>query len=322
MRIDLPARDAWMALSDQYRKGIGLPEPALPILIYNGYQHALWEVTQGLAKLFSHKKTIAILHGDEPSYAAIASAFSEDGYIIKSLRLDDFKDPSAWLAPMQNELLFVLYAQDDLVTGALHDVTALNAALKDKRVFRVSISHSAHQLRAQARPEPFEVRLLSLATDRALLVAGERCRITSPVADRLPWRLDEPKRVTAELGVASAAEVIARQKRVLDFEKNLPQGFQPYFAAGAERVFDRAVIFHPGLDGSAVVDSLAGAAGDFDSTSPCRWENTRFTDWLTEKGMAPEVIRGLVVLSVDRLDDQLKTRLGEIARKLLKLQGP
>jgi hypothetical protein len=318
-----------MALSDQYRKGIGLLEPALPILIYNGYQHALWEVSQGLAKLFSHKKTIAILHGDEPSYAAIASAFSEDGYIIKSLKLEDFKDPSAWLAPIQNELLFVLFAQDDLVTGAIHDVSTLNATLKDKRVFRVSISHSAHQLRAQTRPEPFEVRILSLATERALLVAGERCRISSPVADRLPWRLDEPERVTAELAVTSAAEVEARQKRVLNFEKNLPDGFQPYFAADAVRVFDRAVIFHPGLDGSAVVDALAGAgvekkvggAVDFDSTSPCRWENTRFTDWLSEKGVAPEVIRGLVVLSVDRLDDQLNARLGETARHLLKLQN-
>jgi hypothetical protein len=277
-------------------------------------------VTQGLAKLFSHKKTIAILHGDEPTYPGIAAAFSEDGYVIKSLKMDDFKDPSTWLAPIQNELLFVLYAQDDLVTAGIHDVSLLNAGLKDKRVFRVSISHFLHQAKPQTRPEPFEVRILSLTADRALLVAGERCRITSPVADRLPWRLDEPARVATELLVLSPGEIEDRKKRVLDFEKSLPEGFQPYFTSGAERFFDRAVIFHPGLDGSAVVDALGEKLGDFDSTSPCRWENSRFADWLTQKGWAPELVRGLVVLRVEVLNDRLKIHLGETARKLLKLQ--
>ena len=163
MRIDLPPTDSWTALSDQYRaqlatKTPAFAEPPLQVQIYAGYTQAIWEATQSLAKLFQHKKTIAIIGKGELIFESIATAFSEDGYTLKYVEAADTK----WFDEIQAELLFILFAEDDAVTARQKNISSLQTLLKDKRVFRISVSHSKYATETPQRPAPYEARIFSL----------------------------------------------------------------------------------------------------------------------------------------------------------------
>ena len=331
MRIDLNPKDTWFPLSELYRAELArkLPafaEPGLQAQIYMGYAHAVWESTQSLAKLFSHKKTIAIAApAGDLIFEPIAKAFSEEGYTLKLLTPAEIEDPKSWLEPVLTDLLFVLWSVDDPITGRLENREALTAALKDKRVFRILLSHVAFRAQAVERPSPFEARIWSLTPQRALFTGGERCRIQPSVARILPW----PEGSAGEI----AEELKSNEDgldRVLAFESNLCEGFKPYFKPTASRVFDRAVIVGPEFDGSAIIDELAkrgvgavapaGVDGPLESTSPCRWENPRIKDWLLARGESEDTVRGLVVISASNLNNETAEILADVARDLRKRQ--
>src|SRR4051794_19072083 len=118
MRIDLPLNDVWLALCAQYKAELPFKdEKGYHAQVYLGYQHALWEIAQGLGKLFAHKKTIAIVEPTEPAFEHVAVAFSENEYTVKTIKAADLEKPEAWIDPIQNDLLFVLFPEDDPVTG-------------------------------------------------------------------------------------------------------------------------------------------------------------------------------------------------------------
>lgn len=325
MRIDIPANESWRALSDEYRSALGFAaDPGVHVQVYAGYQHALYEATHGLARLFSHKRSIGLVEPAEPAIAQLAVMFAEETYNIRhwSEAVLDSIDAS--------DLAFVLFSDDDPVTGRLYDHSRLLTALKDQRVFRIHVSHSEHRfLGALSRPAPFEARILSLSPERAVLIAGERFRVQPQLAPMLPWK----SHGTADEHLARvAAPVYDEQKaRILDFESRLPQGLRPYFTADEKRVFDRAVIIAEGVDGSAVIDEIArvlnhpltpaGTQSDLETTSPCRWNHPRFTDWLLRRGETEEIIRGLIALTPQVLTADLPDRLAATATLLRSLQG-
>jgi hypothetical protein len=321
MRIDIPQNEKWTSVCESYRAALPFQDPAVQVQVFAGFQHALTEATQGLQRLFSHKKTIAIVTPTEPALEAVAIAFSEDGFTVKNATAEEIANPE-WLTSIQNDLLFVLMSEDDPVTGKLNDFATIHAALREKRIFRIILSHASHAITPVTRPHIFEVRVLSLKPEIALVVAGERFRVTPTFASRLPW-LDQNPKKDLSLRPSFAAEVIA-------FEEQLPPGFKAYFKKGEPRVFDRAVIYHPELDGSAVIDQLAETSGDkisaagtataFDSSSPCRWNNPRFTDWLISRGLSEEIIRGLIVIDGARVNG-LGPSLAHAAKTVMKMQS-
>lgn len=326
MRIDIPVTGQWRSLNEAYRAQLPsqLQDPALQVQIYRGYQHALYEAAHGLARLFSHKKTIALLEGAEPALESIASTFSEDGYHVKRVSPGDLADFAKWLEPIQTDLLFVLYAVDDPVTGMLSRLDAMNDVLKDKRVFRLALVHSPSSFAGvfTDRPAPFKVRVLSLAEDRALILAGERFRIHPMLAERLPWAMLESSIITCDV---KPRDLSQSKAAILDFESRLPAGFKAYFSpTESSRLFDRAVIFHEGLDGSAVIEMLGEILSlpitSLEATSPCRWNQPRFTDWLLARGEKPEVIRGLLMIDASQISPKLLQALEESARRIESLQ--
>lgn len=330
MRIDLLRPDAWDIVCDQYRTVLPFQDPNLQIQVYMGYRHAVWESAWALARLFSHKRTIAIVKTAEPVFESLAMAFSSEGYSVVSLNPSDLREPSTWLAGIETDLLFVLWADDDPVTGRVHRYPEMQAALKDRRLFRIRLSHAQFAYEKLERPMPFEVRLLSLSAERALLVAGERCRIRPPLADLMPWRPEPSPEGVSRVSFLSDAEIESRQRAILAFESDLPSGFKPYFSAGEERVWDRAVIYQEKYDGWAVVSELGqalseeidgpGYASNFDTFSPCRWESPRLAEGRQVVGDDPSKTRGLIVLSSQLLGAQLKKELEKVAQKIDRIQ--
>jgi hypothetical protein len=336
MRIDLPEFESWSAVSEKYRAAISarhsvLSDPQLQVQVFSGYAQALWETAQGLARLFSHKKTIAVVDKVEPVFEALVASFSSEGYSLKVLSREEALQPAPSLDPIQSELLFVLYSEDDPITGRLHDNQPLLAALKDKRIFKISVSHSSHAHQSMARPAPFDVRILSLAPDRALLVAGERCRVIPAIASLQAWSAPDADEVEGHLGPMSDEFQQKNKPKILAFEKSLPDGFLPYFQDADSRIFDRAVFYHSEFDGSAVIDRLAkqmdyelpraGQNSLLDSTSPCRWENPRLADWLLKAGAKEEIVRGLIVISADGIDRITPKDLSRAASEIRAIQS-
>ncbi len=328
MRIDVPRPDAWGRLSEQYRAALSLKEPALNIQIYAGVGHAVNEVTKAFSKLFTHKKTIAVISGVDPTFNTVAVAFSEDGYVVKNITPDAAAKAETW-APLIEELLFVLICDDDPITGRKYAFDS--TVFTGKRVFRIHVSHESYKWEVASRPDPFEAQIWSLAPDRALLVAGERSKIEPQLAPTLFWRTETDDAIGTSLTPHSDEKLKSNISSITKFEANLPAGFRAYFKADEPRLFDRVVIYHPDFDGSAVIDELAstlqisvarpGETSALESTSACRWESPRFNDWLISRGETDATTRGLVILSADSIEKGLQAHLETAAAKLTRLQN-
>lgn len=329
--MDLLEPNRWERLSDLYRSALPFTESSVQVQIYQGYQQSILEITRSLASLFSHKKTIAVSDRAEPALLDLAASFSSDGYKIKTLSREDIEDPSEWFPDLQSELLFVLVSQDDPVTSRLNDFGPLFDAMEAKRVFKLVLSHATHRFGDLKRPGPYEGRILSLRPDRALFVGGERCRVQSTVARILPWEMDDPGTVGALLKPWTPVEADRLKEAVLGFESALPEGFHPYFKSSDSRLHDRAVFWHPELDGLSLITELAsrlsislmapGQTGLLETTSGCRWSCIRYRDWLLQQGESPECIRGLVMVSAEIADQRLLESLNLAAEKILRIQS-
>ncbi|HVK60450.1 MAG TPA: hypothetical protein VM432_02820, partial [Bdellovibrionales bacterium] len=186
MRIDILDPQRWNDLNETYRAALGIEESSVFVQVYAGYQHALWETTNALARLFSHKKNIAFTPSIEPSLEPLAAEFSEKEYVIENFTADHLKDEKA-IASFVSELLFVVVPQDDSITGRVFDHSGLDAVLKEKRVFKITLSHAAFRSGKIERPGLFEVKILSLAPDLAVVVAGERTRLKPLLPSRMDW---------------------------------------------------------------------------------------------------------------------------------------
>jgi hypothetical protein len=333
MRIDVAAPDAWGRLSERYRAHLpeALQHPGLAVLVFKGVGHAVTEVTKSLAQLYAHKKTIAIITHTDPSFESVAVAFSQDEFQVKLITPEQAKEAATWI-PLLDELLFVLASEDDPITGKLTDLEALNQAITGKRVFKILVSHEVHNWKTVSRPEPFGIKILSLGSDRALLIGGERCKIQPQFAPNLYWVSESDAEIKNHLATLNASlDEASAKTRVEKFEANLPHGFKTYFKAGANRVFDRAVFFHPEFDGLAVIEELSGTLqtqvapigqeSALETTSACRWQSPRFQDWLIARGETDESTRGLVIASQDLIEKGLATHLETAARKIERLQN-
>lgn len=337
MRMDVPATESWYAVSNQIRAALSFHDPALHVHAYAGFQHALFEVTQGLAKLYSHKKTIAVIEPSEPALQQITVDFSQDSFTVVSLSRSDLLDPMVKLRPVLGDLLFVLVSEDDPVTGRLHNLAPLDAALIDQRVFRVKLSHADFRTQTVLRPASFEARILSFAPAFAVVVGGERVRIQPQLAPRLHWQLAtwNDQVLPTNVGVTPNTQLIEGFEQLISTRALAGESqFRTYFNAGESRVFDRAVLIAKGLDGSAVIDALAqslrlglpsvGVDSPLDTTSPCRWNTPRFLDWLLLCGESEETIRGLIAIDVDTLrqfsPEKIHHALLAVANDIEKIQ--
>lgn len=329
MRIDISRSNAWIRVSEQCRSALPFYDAAVKVQAYMGLPHALYEATQGLARLYSHKKTIAVVTPVEPIVESVLIGFSEDGYTLKYLTEPEAADPTgSWLARVANELVFVIWSNDDPITGRLYDRGALNKVLKDTRIFRIGLNHSPRFIpQALTRPEPFETRILSVSDELAVILAGERFRVSPLIAAHLPWR-EEP--VDVHLKPIEESEIEKLKAKVLEFESKLPAGFKPYFSAADKRVYDRAVFYNESLDGSALIELLASSAGQslapagkqnaFEALSPCRWNDQRLLDWLIKRGEKENAIRGLVLIDASAVHDGLVKKIEDAAATLHKMQ--
>ncbi len=331
MRVDLRIPDTWHKTNAVYHEALALGPGGYGVQSFLGVGHALWEVSMQLAQLQPNKRTVVFLKESSPVFETVAVHLSREGFRVRALTEAEMRAPAAWLDAALKDLLFVFSERDDPVTGELFELAELDDALREKRLYRLRVSHSWHTCFRPRAPGPQDVQILSLAPGRAVALTGERIRVSPPVAADLTWPEISKAEAEAHLALGSVADPEAALKRIESFEASAPAGGERVLAAGRARLPDRAVIAFRDVDGLALASELArslgfplaapGEASQIETTSLCRWSDERVTQALLARGFAPEVLRGMLILGPEPLSRPgLADALSDAKARVVALQ--
>lgn len=328
MDLDYRPSNTWEQFNNQVKDYLVKQDILGQPRIFRGLQHALMEVTAGLVKQFPHKKTIYYLKNVDPIFEPVVVQLASDGLPVESLDVEVLSDPQAWVNGLGQEVLMVIVTRDVPFIGKTYDLTPLYNSIRDKRIFLVECSHTAHRFAPLKSPiGKYHVTLNSFGETHALALAGDRTRFPNPITQSLYWSDEEVQQFYLELESKPFDK-----KSIQDFEANPPADAKALYANSEQhRLFDRSLIYWEDMDGWAFVHEVqkllglpfqpAGLNTELETASLSRWGGVRTMDWLKSHGLTPEQIRGLVAISVDLIKNSDFRLAAETARKnTLKLQ--
>ncbi len=320
----VPHPEAWYQANDLCRESLGLNGTDIGVRVYRGLQHALWEITEGLARLFPHRRTMSYVNGSHPQEGLLARSFSGQLFKVKRLNREDVSGDFAWLSEVEKELLFHVHYIDHAITGEVFDPQPLRTATQGKRFVRIFISHSYHQVRTWSlEPENYDINLFSIRPDLCIALTGARVKVQPLFAEGMDW-----SDVTSAVLQSGFAKISEEPSLVQTLEQNPPAGASALLAPNTPRLFHQALLYWPDLDGSSVVHALTQAwskeplePGAIDTLSLCRQPSLKFLDWYRTSGLGDEQIRGSVIFSAQILKrPDLKSQLESAVNQIRKTQ--
>jgi hypothetical protein len=305
MHIDLIAAEAWEDLGDELKKNFpGSLFPAdnqVQLRSYKSVGHAAYEASQTLIQIFSHKKAVAYVKGLSPAFEFLVPQYLKDAFQVQTVEWSQLTSPQTWVDGLKKDTNFVLMAEDHPVTGELYETNELDKILNDKKIFSIRVSHARHfHVCEEVRGN--SARILSFGPDLAVTLFGSRFKAQTVTAAQMGWD---------KQGVIQ--KIQRKRKRV--FDQSLVEHFESeftdwkYFKGPAGRLFDRAVLVFPGVNGDAMVNEIAtnlslnknSISDALATTSQFSWEDpVSFKGWWLPTP-TPEEVRGLVVFSAEIL---------------------
>lgn len=323
MNIDFQTPGSWYDLNEAVTSKLGLN--SAEARIYHGVNHALSEITQGLVRQFPHKKKVFYFRYMDPFLEPHMVALAREGYSVTRLDLKEIEQPDSFIDKIDREALFVAYSEDDPLIGRSYPITSMEQALAESKAFRIRVSHAAHCYSTQPQDlDRHEIRVHSIHPQLCLGLLGSRARFGSLVAEGLSWDMSLLEELKGLMQAKSTFEA-----RVKEFEQGRP-GQSEIFFSDANRLWDRAVLYWPDMDGLALIHYLSKELGfelkapgfepRLETTSLSRWGGVKTMDWLTAQGLSPEQIRGLVMISADLINDELITKIKKVRGQVLQLQ--
>jgi hypothetical protein len=260
----------------------------------------------GIQLLYSHKKQF--------HYAIGTGTHAEEAFLflakqgIKSIEVS----PAQPMEIDEKKSLFLLNDVDDALTAQLY-VPVLTAA----KIFNIKISHHLHHFR-QANFEPGENDIFIFAGDNiAVVCLGKRSQSLHPFFSAgLSW-----------FGTPQFSGFIKNQEDaawVQKVEKEKWAGGEPLLSASQTRIFDRAILYWPGLDAGALRDILIRdhqiRSEHLETLSLNRWHETRLITQFEKRGHSPEILRGTLFMSASlNGDSQFKKKLEQAQTHLKKI---
>ncbi len=330
MQIDFRLPREWAQANQSVAQYItGDIEPRL----FQNMSAAVVETVFGLSQLYPLKKKVFFIKNANPLFDAAVMPLAKMGYLVTGLELSVLDDPTAFAGIVDRECLLILYSLDDPILGRAYPVEKLEAALKEKVIVQVRLSHNAHFFSSDGALADGDLinsiprlaaHIYTLQPEGALALCGVRARFGVLVADQLAPPSER------NFSWLKTPRQNAKQK-ILDFEKRKVAGAQPVFETAllrdGGRVYDRAVVTWPDLDGHAVITRLAGRLNitlaepgrenRLECTSLSRWGGVRTMDFLKTQGLSPEAIRGLVMIDADLLNAEFEKHLLAVRDSLL-----
>jgi hypothetical protein len=352
MHIDYRSPTAWTDLNNHVASELDVVLDKTTVRNYLGIGHALVEVCTGIAKLYPLKKKIYYFKNMNPYFESALLQLAKEGYKIVPLDLNVLEEPVGWASALDREDLFVLYSVDEPFLGQVYNLTKFEAALIEKNIFKIRVSHNLHFFKSDdvmkvKMPERNLAALYSLTVTRALALLGERGKIAPFAADQLfygeaiesdsiksdsiDWSWFKRSAETSDKTASKASAISIIEKFENEAREKLSA--QSFYRSGASRMADRAVIYWENIDGYAIIDRLAqnlhlklqspGVEERMETASLSRWGGVRTLDFLKSTGLSPEALRGLIIIDVKLLQEQpsLIDILRSVRESILKDQS-
>lgn len=325
MSFHFQTYDSWRALNKELKNHLQLENSKTDVQVYRGLHHALLEITQGLVKLFPHKKQVLYLKDVDPYVEGPVKALAKEGFKVSAIKKDEIHD--GLKDKVGKETLFFLYASDMPITGGLLPTDIIFETLKDEKVFRVELSNGRHECKGFSKDlDRYQVRILNLSSDLALAFLGDRAKIMAPVASGLYW----PSEIAGEI-TGLLEQKTENAKKVLEFEAEGAGGFKPLFQKDEPRLYDRAVFYWEDMDGYAFIHEMAkeldfellapGEESRIETASLSRWGGVRTMDWLKNYGLTENQIRGLVCVKASLIKPDFSQKVVSVREKILEMQN-
>jgi hypothetical protein len=303
VNIHLSSPERWEQLNAKVGKYLGTPENCT-VRVYPSTALAVYEAASGLLQFFPHKRVLAQMKGASPHFGFLMPWLYKEGLEMQTFLPGQEESP--WLESLRLETNFVLSAVDHPITGEVFDSNLRKSFLSDKKIFSIEVSHQVWLREAKAKSwkiNPFEVRILEVAENLCLLVAGSRFKCFSLVAPQMPLSEDG----VMEKLVREVENFTEDSEKIQDFAKSLPESWRTEELRS--RVAQQIFIFNKSINSEwvrhLVLQKHPELANDIFSTSLCDLhERNQFFEWWLPQP-APEVLRGGLVLGLKFLEKKL-----------------
>ena len=340
MKVDLLHSFAWDEINESLDQQLGAQlGKGGAHRIYQGLSQAVFEIVMGTALFYSHRKYYGILTGDTWAFDPIIPNLLKDGFQSQAVRAGAVDGhaagkgspgPKDWVASLSKETGFVLWSEDHPVLATYDAREELDAALNAARIISIRVSHQAFQTRPQDL-RPYSVRICSLAPDLALAQVGARFKSPPLFSHRMYWDKTAVLKRLPEL-LRGRQDRAAVEKFEEQFDGSARVNGLSRWPIVGERIYDRALIFHPEVSSEFVAQSLASASGvtlkapgfesNIEIVNRCRWQPAPgFSSWWDPKPR-DEMLAGLLILSLDQIarPEIVKELVGAVSQGEFKFE--
>ncbi len=300
--MDLNSYEVWESLNERIAEEIQASDDVF-VRCYRGLGQAVFELAQGTAQFYSHKRSIALVNRGTPHFNSFLPYFYKEGYQVQlAPETGSLKE---WAETLNKDTCLVLMAEDHAMTGEIYETSELEAVLNQKKIYCLKVSHHNHLYRPQVI-QPYSVRICSYDPVTVVAQIGIRLRAPAVMAASMDWDAEKFSQA-----VSQARQGRENQELIEKFEKNLPQGFQALLQTSS-RNFDRALIYTEMAAGEALQQFLAtalnlqlkkpGWENRLETSHLCRWGGTKNYDEWWNPRPAESILRGLLILSTEVLE--------------------
>lgn len=324
MKLIISQQNTWSDVNASIKEALQIQEKKNYVYAYKGLAHCFKELLSHFERFAPHKKKIAYIEGMTPALETLVHFAQDKGYqLIPGSRDEVFADPQNWLKSLDHDVVFVLFPEDHPFTAQKYPWQELDQQVQDRRIFSIRVDHCQC-----VRPDVgrklgrYEVSLHCFSDSFVLARGGASCRFQSLVADDLPWSINEV------MGILSDYSECPEEDRdlVLNFEGKSSQYWSSLSDLdNKDRLFDRALVFWPDLDSSAVreliLQKMHWSEADeksllLESLSSCRWPLLRAEEF------SSQTLRGLLVIGIELLrNPQFEEVLLQSVQEVRQLGG-
>lgn len=198
--------------------------------------HAIAEVVRGLVKLYPHKQQAALRTGQSPFTFQFTETVARDG--LKMVEFTDLDSDDEILGIVNEDILFVILAEDHPLTARLYPIETLIKKLTDKKIFTIVLKHNSHlstKQTAEANPYVIEIRD---HIHYAAVLLGSRSKKMDPLVLSVDMTFYD---VTADT-IEEDQSLVESFETWVSQQKNL----HLYFSSSHMRMWDRSIIGYNG----------------------------------------------------------------------------
>lgn len=322
MRIDLLNAFSWDETNELLREK--LPANIFPtsadLRIYSGLSQGVFEIVFGLGLLYSHRKNAAFLSGKTWAFEGVLPALYKEGFQIQDQRRYSMPQGREWIESLKKDTSFVMWNEDHPVTGKYFYDDDFDAALNEKRIFSIRVSHASFLTRP-SEIRPYSVRVCSLTPTLTVAICGTKVKPPPLAVHRQVWNEEQTLKEVLQ------AVTGHREDRALveSFESQVvaSTGFRPLLS-NVDRLFDRAVIYHPEINAEHLFSGFQDAIqrpvakpmfeSDLEILNQCRWRPAPHLRTWWDPLPTEEIIRGMMLFSLPTL------QLGDVMKRLSSIE--